>query len=333
MATENCDVLVTGADGFIGSHLTEALVRLGYRVRAMVLYNSFNRRGWLDHVPEKTLEAVEVFPADIRDAHYMNAAVGGVRIVFHLASLIAVPYSYHSPDSYVETNIRGTLNLLQAARQAGIEKFVHTSTSEVYGSAQYVPIDENHPLVGQSPYAASKIAADQMALAFHLSFGLPVTIVRPFNTYGPRQSARAIIPTIITQVVSGRNPIKLGSLIPRRDFTYVDDTVAGLIAAAEHKERVVGETINIGTGKDISIGELVKLVGTVTGKSVSVEEEAQRVRPERSEVVRLQCENHKARELLDWEPQVELADGLEKTLAWFSDKNNLSLYQSDRYVL
>ncbi len=333
MRTENCDVLVTGADGFIGSHLTEALVALGYRVRAMVLYNSFDGRGWLDHVSEETLKAIEVFQADIRDAHYMNTAVDGVRIVFHLASLIAVPYSYHSPDSYVETNVRGTLNLLQAARRAGIQRFIHTSTSEVYGSAQYIPIDENHPLVGQSPYAASKIAADQMALAFHLSFDLPVTVVRPFNTYGPRQSARAIIPTIITQVVSGQNPIKLGSLIPRRDFTYVDDTVAGLIAAAEHKERVTGETINIGSGKDISIGELVELIGTITGKSIAVEEEEQRVRPEKSEVVRLQCENHKARELLDWEPQVELTDGLERTLAWFSDKTNLSLYRSDRYVL
>lgn len=325
-------VLVTGADGFIGSHLAEELVRREFDVRAMVLYNSLGHWGWLDHSPADVKQACEIFPADIRDPHYVSKAVEGVHTIFHLASLIAIPFSYHSPDSYVETNVKGTLNLLQAAREKQVECFVHTSTSEVYGSAQYVPIDENHPLVAQSPYAATKIAADQLAGSFFRSYDLPVTIVRPFNTYGPRQSARAVIPTIITQIAAGNEQIKLGAITPRRDFTYVADTVDGLIAAAANN-KAIGRTINIGFGEDIPIEELAHKIAEIMKREIVIIEEGPRIRPDKSEVIRLNCENHKARELLGWEPKHSLNVGLALTVDWFSEPNNLSLYKVGRYVL
>ena len=332
MGRAKTKVLVTGADGFIGSHLAEELVRRGFDVRAMVMYNSLGHWGWLDHSPEDIKQSLDIFPADIRDPHYVASAVEGVGTVFHLASLIAIPFSYHSPDSYVETNVRGTLNLLQAARGQGVECFVHTSTSEVYGSAQYVPIDENHPLTAQSPYAATKIAADQLAGSFFRSYDLPVTVVRPFNTYGPRQSARAVIPAIITQIASGSEQIKLGAITPRRDFTYVADTVDGLIAAAEHKD-AIGQTINIGFGEDIPIEDLAHKIAGIMKREIVIIEDGPRIRPDKSEVVRLQCERHKARELLGWEPKHSLNVGLALTVDWFSDPGNLSLYKTDRFVL
>ena len=325
-------VLVTGADGFIGSHLAEELVRRGFDVRAMVMYNSLGHWGWLDHSPEDIKKELEIFPADIRDPHYTEKAVESVRTVFHLASLIAIPFSYHSPDSYVETNIRGTLNLLQAARKQMVDCFVHTSTSEVYGSARYVPIDENHPQSAQSPYAATKIAADQLARSFYSSYGLPVTIVRPFNAYGPRQSARAVIPTIITQIAAGNKEIKLGAITPRRDFTYVTDTVAGLIAASQHTA-ATGQTINLGFGEDIPIEELAMKIAGIMNREITIIEDGPRIRPSGSEVVRLCAENHKARELLEWEPKHSLSVGLALTIDWFSNPHNLALYKTDRYVL
>ncbi|WP_035045020.1 NAD-dependent 4,6-dehydratase LegB [Anoxybacillus flavithermus] len=325
-------VLVTGADGFIGSHLTEELVRKGYDVKAFVYYNSFNSWGWLDHSPLKN--EFEVFAGDVRDPHGVKEAMRGCDVVLHLASLIAIPYSYHSPDTYVDTNVKGTLNILQAARELNIQKVVHTSTSEVYGTAQYVPIDENHPLQGQSPYSASKIGADQMAIAFYRSFQTPVAIIRPFNTYGPRQSARAVIPTIITQIASGKKKIQLGSLRPTRDFNYIKDTVAGFISIME-SERAIGEVINIGSNFEVSIGETASLIAEIMGVDIEIETDDVRVRPEKSEVERLWADNSKAKTLLGWEPKYAEKEGfrrgLKETVEWFTDERNLSQYKVDVY--
>lgn len=327
-------ILVTGADGFIGSHLTEALVRQGYDVRAFVMYNSFNSWGWLDQAAEDVRGHIEVFAGDIRDPHGVTEAMKGCDAVLHLAALIAIPYSYHSPDTYVDTNIKGTLNVLQAARQLGVRKVVHTSTSEVYGTALYVPIDEKHPLQGQSPYSASKIGADQMALSFYRSFGLPVGIIRPFNTYGPRQSARAVIPTIITQLAKGASRIQLGSVHPTRDFNFVEDTVRGFIAFLE-SERSIGEEINIGSNFEISIGDTAQMIARLMNSDAEIDMDMQRMRPEKSEVERLWADNSKAETLLGWKPQyagsVGLEAGLQKTIEWFTDFSNLAGYKADRY--
>ncbi|AEH46417.1 NAD-dependent 4,6-dehydratase LegB [Parageobacillus thermoglucosidasius] len=327
-------ILITGADGFIGSHLTEELVRQGYDVKAFVYYNSFNSWGWLDTSPESIKKELEVFAGDIRDPHGVKEAMKGCDVVLHLASLIAIPYSYHSPDTYVDTNIKGTLNVLQAARELDIQKVVHTSTSEVYGTAQYVPIDENHPLQGQSPYSASKIGADQMAIAFYRSFETPVAIIRPFNTYGPRQSARAVIPTIITQIASGKRKIKLGSLHPTRDFNYVKDTVNGFISVMKHDESI-GEVINIGSNFEVSIGETAKLIAEIMGVDIEIETDDARIRPEKSEVERLWADNSKAKALLGWEPayggKEGFKRGLKETIEWFTDERNLSQYKADVY--
>lgn len=327
-------ILVTGADGFIGSHLVEALVRQGAEVRAFVYYNSFNSWGWLDASPREIREAIDVFAGDIRDPHGVRTAMQGCDTVLHLAALIAIPYSYHSPDTYVDTNIKGTLNVLQAARDLGVKKVVHTSTSEVYGTARFVPITEEHPLQGQSPYSASKIGADQLAFSFHASFGTPVAIIRPFNTYGPRQSARAVIPAIITQIAGGSRTLKLGALHPTRDFNYVADTVAGFIAVAA-AERAVGEVINIGSNYEISIGETVQAIAEVMGVEVAVETDDIRLRPEKSEVERLWADNGKARRLAQWEPRYAgregLKRGLRETVEWFTDPDNLRHYKADRY--
>lgn len=335
-STRNEKVLITGAEGFIGSHLVEAMVARGYGVRAFVLYNSFNSWGWLDTLPEATKKNIEVFTGDIRDPHGVKTAMTGCTAVLHLASLIAIPYSYHSPDTYVDTNVKGTLNVLQAARELGVRKIVHTSTSEVYGSARFVPITEAHPLQGQSPYSASKIGADHMALSFHASFDLPVAVIRPFNTYGPRQSARAIIPTVITQIASGRRRIKLGLLTPTRDFNYVADTVSGFIAVLE-ADASVGQVVNIGSGFEISIGDLVALIGEVMGVKVEVETESERLRPEKSEVDRLLADNAKAKLLLGWQPSLHgldgLREGLRKTAEWFVEPDNLKRYKTDLYNL
>ena len=334
MELKNKKILVTGADGFIGSHLTEELVRLGCNVRAFVYYNSFNSWGWLDESPKEILDNLEVFAGDIRDPHGVLKAMEGCDIVFHLAALIAIPYSYHSPDTYVDTNIKGTLNVLQAARKLDVAKVIHTSTSEVYGTARFVPITEDHPLQGQSPYSASKIGADQMALAFYASFGTPVAIIRPFNTYGPRQSARAVIPTIITQIASGKRRIKLGSLHPTRDFNYIKDTVRGFIAIAK-SDQSVGEVINIGSNYEISIGETAQLIADVMGVEIEIETDPQRTRPEKSEVERLWADNTKAKKLLNWEPlyagKEGLRRGLEETVAWFTEPKNLERYKIDLY--
>ncbi len=325
-------VLVTGADGFIGSHLAEKLVRIGYRVRALVMYNSFGKWGWLETAPQEIRRELEVFPADIRDPHRVVKAVEGTQAVCHLASLIAIPYSYHSPDSYVQTNVQGTLNLLQAALKGGVERFVHTSTSEVYGSAQYVPMDEKHPVVGQSPYSATKIGADQLVESFFRSYGLPAVTLRPFNTYGPRQSARAIIPTIITQVAAGNEEIRLGSLQPTRDFTFVDDMTDGFVKALDC-DRVLGEVINLGSGSEVSIGDLFSLITRVMDRQVKVALDPPRVRPEQSEVDRLLSDNRKAARMLDWKPLIDLEQGLARTVDWFNDPDNLAGYKPDQYLL
>ena len=328
-------LLITGADGFIGSHLTEALVRAGYDVRAFVLYNSFNSWGWLDHCND-VKGHFEVFAGDVRDPNGVRTAIRGCDTVLHLAALIAIPYSYHSPDTYVDTNIKGTLNVIQAARDLGVEKVVHTSTSEVYGTARFVPITEDHPLQGQSPYSASKIAADQLAYAFYSSFGLPVVIVRPFNTYGPRQSARAVIPTIITQIANGKRSIKLGAVHPTRDFNYVLDTVHGFIAAMK-SQKGVGEVINIGSNFEISIGDTVRTIAGLMGADLNIIKDEKRLRPEKSEVERLWANNDKARELLGWQPEYGGLDGfrrgLVQTIEWFNDPNNLASYKADIYNL
>jgi dTDP-glucose 4,6-dehydratase len=327
-------VLVTGADGFIGSHLVEELVRRGYEVRAFVLYNSFSSWGWLDHAPPEVRNKIEVFAGDIRDPYGVRAAMKGCDTVLHLAALIAIPYSYHSPDTYVDTNVKGTLNVVQAARDLGGIKVIHTSTSEVYGTARFVPITEEHPLQGQSPYSASKIGADQIAFSFYASFGLPVTIARPFNTYGPRQSARAVIPTIITQLASGERTLRLGSISPTRDFNFVKDTVAGFIAAAT-SEQGVGEVVNFGSNFEISIGDTVTAIADVMGVSVDIVTDEARLRPEKSEVERLWASNDKARQLFGWQPEYGSLDGFKRGLAetidWFSDPKNLAAYKTDRY--
>jgi NAD dependent epimerase/dehydratase len=332
----NSTLLVTGADGFIGSHLTEALVRRGYKVRAFVLYNSFNSWGWLDHCSFDVQDQFEVFAGDIRDPHGVKEAMKGCDAVLHLAALIAIPYSYHSPDTYLDTNIKGTLNVLQAARELGVKRLVHTSTSEVYGSARFVPITEDHPLQGQSPYSATKIAADQLANSFYASFGLPVVTLRPFNTYGPRQSARAVIPTIITQIANGNRQIKLGAVSPTRDFNFVADTVAGFIAALE-SDRGVGEVINLGSNFEISVGDTAQLIAETMACSIEIITDEQRLRPEKSEVERLWASNTKALELLDWQPQYGGRDGfmrgIKETVAWFRESSNLAAYKANIYNL
>lgn len=325
-------VLVTGADGFIGSHLVERLVARGADVRALVLYNSFGHRGWLDTIDARTQAQIEIVAGDIRDPFRTRTLLRDAEIVFHLASLIAIPYSYHAPESYIATNVSGTLNLLQAALDERVGRFVHVSTSEVYGSAQSVPMNEQHPLSAQSPYAASKIAADQLALSFQKSYGLPITLARPFNTYGPRQSARAIIPTIITQVLGGKASIHLGVTSPRRDFTYVTDTADGLMATAEC-DRAIGETLNLGSGTEISIGDLATKILAIMGKSLNITTDSRRTRPPESEVNRLLCDNAKAAKLLGWKPTVSLDDGLRKTIDWFSMPVNLSKYRTDEYTI
>lgn len=321
-------VLVTGSDGFIGSHLVETLVTGGHRVRAFVLYNSFNTWGWLDTLPKEILSEIEIFQGDIRDPNGVKQAMKGMDEVFHLAALIAIPFSYHSPDTYVDTNIKGTLNVLQAARDLGTSRILVTSTSEVYGTAQYVPIDENHPFQGQSPYSATKIGADRLAESFYRSFGTPVSIVRPFNTYGPRQSARAVIPTIITQLLAGKEEIKLGSLTPTRDFNYVKDTVQGFIEIAK-SDKTIGEEINIATQREISIGQLAEeLIRQINPRARIVCDE-DRLRPEKSEVNRLLGSSEKIKRLTDWEPRYTLEKGLAETIDFF--RNNLDKYKTDIY--
>ena len=327
-------VLVTGADGFIGSHLTEALVRAGYDVRAFVFYNSFNTWGWLDRCGPDVKGKFEVFAGDVRDPNGVRAAMKGCDAVLHLAALIAIPYSYYSPDTYIDTNIKGTLNVVQAARDLGVSRVVQTSTSEVYGTARYVPITEEHPLQGQSPYSASKIGADQIAMSFYNSFETPVVLLRPFNTYGPRQSARAVIPTIITQIANGERQIKLGAVHPTRDFNFVADTVAGFIAALD-AERAVGEVINLGSNFEISIGDTAQVIAKVMDVQIELITDDQRLRPEKSEVERLWASNAKALDLLGWQPAFGGRDGfirgLTETVAWFSESANLAAYKSHIY--
>ena len=327
-------VLVTGADGFIGSHLTEELVLRGYDVKALVQYNSFNSWGWLDSCSKEIREQIEVIPGDIRDLNSIRNSLRNCGAVLHLAALIAIPYSYYAPEMYVDTNVKGTLNVLQAAREFNLARVVHTSTSEVYGTAKFVPITEEHVLQGQSPYSATKIAADQLAFSFYSSFNLPVITIRPFNTYGPRQSARAVIPTIISQIANGAKSIKLGSTQPTRDFSYVSDTVNGFIAALE-SNKGAGEVVNLGSNFEISIGDTAALIASEMNSDVEILEDLNRLRPKNSEVERLWADNTKARELLSWEPKYVGLEGFRKgiaeTVKWFTDKSNLALYKSDIY--
>ncbi|AOY78164.1 NAD-dependent 4,6-dehydratase LegB [Clostridium formicaceticum] len=329
-------LLVTGADGFIGSHLTEELIEKGYDVRAFIYYNSFNSWGWLEHAPKEIKKDIEIFSGDIRDSYGVKEAMKGCDVVFHLAALISIPYSYHSPNSYIDTNITGTLNILQAAEALSVKKVIHTSTSEVYGTAQYVPISEEHPLQGQSPYAASKIGADQLALSFYNTFSTPVSIIRPFNTYGPRQSARAVIPTIITQIAEGKRKIQLGSLKPTRDFNYIRDTVRGFIEVAK-SDATIGEVINIGSDFEVSIEETVKTIAEVMEVEVEIETDTKRIRPEKSEVNRLWADISKARRLFDWKPiyggRNGFKQGLQETVSWFRHPQHLKMYKGDRYNL
>lgn len=327
-------VLVTGADGFIGSHLTEHLVGVGADVRAFVYYNSFNSWGWLDETDAAVRKSIEVFAGDIRDPHGVRTAMKGCDVVMHLAALIAIPYSYHSPDTYVDTNVKGTLNVVQAARELGVERVVHTSTSEVYGTARFVPITEDHPLQGQSPYSASKIGADQIATSFYLSFQTPVAVIRPFNTYGPRQSARAVIPTIITQIASGAREVRLGATHPTRDFNYVADTVRGFVAVAEC-EAAVGKVVNIGSNFEISVGDTARLIAELMHADVEFASDDQRLRPAASEVERLWADNSLAQRLTGWSPRFAglsgLRRGLAETVVWFSESGNLRRYKSGLY--
>jgi dTDP-glucose 4,6-dehydratase len=327
-------VLVTGADGFIGSHLTESLVRQGFRVRAFVMYNSFNSWGWLDKCDEDVKGNFEVVSGDIRDPYGVKAAMSGCDAVLHLAALIAIPFSYNSPGTYLETNIKGTLNVLQAVKELGIKRLIHTSTSEVYGTAQFVPITEEHRLLGQSPYSASKIGADQLAYSFYSSFDTPVLILRPFNTYGPRQSARAVIPTIITQILNGKNKIELGSTSPTRDFNYVKDIVSGFCAALVSKDGL-GEIINLGSNFEVSIRDTARLIMELMGKTLKIDKDNQRVRPKGSEVERLWADNSKARRILGWEPAFSDIEGFKKglneTIDWFKQPSSAISYKPDIY--
>lgn len=324
------NVLVTGADGFIGSHLVEKLLEEGYNVRAFVYYNSFNSWGWLDTLDKNKLSKIEIFSGDIRDPNGVKEAMKGIDIVFHLAALIAIPFSYHSPDSYVDTNIKGTLNVLQAARDLKTKRILITSTSEVYGTAKYVPIDENHPYQGQSPYSATKIGADRLAESFYRSFNMPITIVRPFNTYGPRQSSRAVIPTIITQLLNGETEIKLGALTPTRDFNYVKDTVKGFIEIAK-SENTIGEEINIATCSEISIKELaLEIINQINPKAKIVCDD-ERLRPDKSEVNRLLGCNKKIKKLTNWSPEYSFKEGIKETIEWFKNEEVLKKYKSDIY--
>ena len=327
-------VAVTGGDGFIGSHLVERLVADGHRVRAMALYSAFGTRGWLDHLPDDVAAQVEVVSADVRDPRAVREFIGDASVVYHLAALIAIPYSYRAPQSYLDTNASGTLNVLEAARDLGTDRVVHTSTSEVYGTAVRVPIDESHPLHAQSPYAASKIAADKLAESYHLSFDVPVVTLRPFNTYGPRQSARAVIPTVATQLAAGTRPLRLGLLTPTRDFNHVTDTVAAFVAVGTAgADRVVGRAFNSGSGTETSIAEVVSIVGDILGIDPEVEPEDERMRPDASEVMRLVADATALRDATGWAPAVSLRDGLAGTVAWFSDPHNLARYRTDRFVL
>ena len=329
-------IFVTGADGFIGSHLALRLVDEGHTVRALCQYNSFGHKGWLEDIDPEMANSMDIRHGDIRDGDCMDDLVKGFDIIFHLAALIAIPYSYHSPRTYIDTNVTGTLNMLQAARRHNVERFVQTSTSEVYGTAQFVPITETHPLQGQSPYSASKIAADQIAYSFFTSFQTPVTIIRPFNTYGPRQSTRAIIPTIVTQLARGERTLNLGALSPTRDFNFIDDTVAGFVNTLR-ADNISGETINLGSNYEISIQDTVKAIARAYGTDVTVTTENKRLRPKNSEVERLWACNAKARELLNWAPEYSGLDGFEKglkkTITWFSDENNLSKYKEQSYSI
>jgi len=324
----NKKILITGADGFIGSHLTEMIAAKGFRVKALSQYNSFNNWGWLEDVNCK--EQIEILTGDVRDPHCCRQITKDVDIVFHLAALIAIPYSYMAPASYVDTNINGTVNICQAALENGVQHVIHTSSSEVYGTAQYVPIDEKHPLQPQSPYSATKIAADAMAMSFYNAFDLPLTIARPFNTYGPRQSARAVIPTVITQIASGKKQIKLGNMTPTRDFSYVEDTCRGFIALAE-SEKTIGETVNIGSNQEITIKDTLDLIKEIMGSDVEFITEEQRLRPENSEVFRLWCDNTKIERLTGFRPQIALAEGLQRTIDWFSRPENLKMYKTNLY--
>lgn len=328
MNLKNKKILVTGAGGFIGSHLTERLVELGAKVTALVHYNSFNNWGWIDTFDKKIKDNINVVAGDIREYDNVKRIVKGQDVVFHLAALIAIPYSYLSPMAYVRTNVEGTTNILEACREYGIEKIIHTSTSETYGTAQYVPIDEKHPLQGQSPYSASKIAADKMAESYYRSFNVPVATIRPFNTYGPRQSARAVIPTIITQILAGKTEIKLGSLTPTRDFNYVKDTVEAFIKVAE-SENTVGEVVNAGSNYEISIGDLVNKIACIIGREVQIVCDKERIRPQKSEVNRLWADNTKIRELTGWKPKYTLDKGIGETVEWL--KNNMKYYKPDIY--
>ncbi len=334
MKLQNKKILVTGADGFIGSHLVEHLVAKGCDVKAFVCYNSFNSWGWLDTVDRNVLQSIDIFSGDIRDTYGVRNSMKGCDVIMHLAALIAIPYSYHSPDTYIDTNIKGTLNIMQAARELDLERVVHTSTSEVYGTAKFVPITESHPLQGQSPYSASKIGADQIAQSFFYSFNTPVSIIRPFNTYGPRQSARAVIPTIITQIASGLKEIRLGAIKPTRDFNYVEDTVRGFVSVAE-ADAAVGQVLNVGSNYEISIGDSARLIANLMGREVEIKSDEQRFRPIGSEVERLWADNTLARELTGWVPQYSGLDGfsrgLEKTIEWFSSPENFSRYKTGLY--
>lgn len=330
MNLKKAKILVTGSEGFIGSHLVEQLAAMGCDVRAFVLYNSFNTWGWLDTFDRKLLEKIEIFTGDIRDGRRVETAMNGIDVVFHLAALVSIPFSYESPESFVQTNINGTLNVLQAAEKLKTGRVLVTSTSEVYGTARYVPIDEAHPKSGQSPYSATKIGADRLAEAFYTSYDVPVTIVRPFNTYGPRQSARAIIPTIITRLLSGEKEITLGNLKPTRDMVYVADTVRGFICLAE-SEKVIGEEVNIATGREVSIGDLAKAIIDKIDPDARIVVDKKRFRPEKSEVYRLCGSNKKIKELTGWEPVYSLEQGLKETVQWFSDKRNILSYKPHIY--
>ncbi len=330
MILKNKKILVTGADGFIGSHLTEKLVRKGYQVKAFILYNSFNSWGWLDYSPNEIKKNIEIFAGDVRDPFGVHTAVKGCDIIFHLAALIAIPYSYHSPAMYIDTNIKGTLNVMQAARAHHVEKIIHTSTSEVYGTAQFVPITEAHPLQGQSPYSASKIGADQIAYSYYTSFDLPVATIRPFNTYGPRQSLRAVIPTLITQIEKDPSKIMLGALTPTRDFNYVDDMTNAFIRVAE-SDKTIGTTVNAGSNFEISIEDTAKAIAEIMGVKITIQSETQRLRPEKSEVNRLWADNTRIKDLTGWEPIYSFKKGLIETIKWYQEPGNLQSYKCDMY--